>query len=295
MRMRGRDRTGRNAVSRRALLAGGASLVALGVSAPFGVLARPLDDVRAGTLIVVVYEDNAPFSFANGGALAGIDVDVARAVAQALGVPLNLVGRKAGEQVDDDLRVNVWRGPVTGGPLGDVMLHVPVDRELARRNTLTVIANPYFRHTLAFAVDARTEEADVDYELFTRETIALELDTMTDFYLLTAFGGQARQNILHCPTFEEAAAAFRAGKVRAVAGTRAQLEHALAPLGPGVRILAPPLGPGFRQNWIVGSAVKENSRDLSYALGDALRALRESGTLAEICHRYGVTYDDPNV
>ncbi len=41
------------------------------------------------------------------------------------------------------------KGPLTGGGVGDIMLHVPTDRELAMRNKEAVVGNPYFQETIA--------------------------------------------------------------------------------------------------------------------------------------------------
>jgi ABC-type amino acid transport substrate-binding protein len=284
-------------LSRRGFLATTAALLPGLAAAP--ARARALDDVVAsGVLRVAVYEDFHPFSWVEDGAPRGIDVDIAGAMARHLKLTLQLLVRMSGENVDDDLRANVWRGPLTGGGVADVMLHVPLDRELGRRNELVMLANPYMRHRLAFAVDERTPDADLDWELFTRASVALEVDTVPDFYLLSAFGGAARANVRHFNRFADAADAFLAGETLGLAGSRAQVEGHLArrrPAGavPGLRIVTPRLPGLFRSSWSVGTAVKTDGRDLSYALGDALTALRDSGALQAIHARHGVTFDDP--
>ena len=48
-----------------------------------------------------------------------------------------------------------------------------------------------------------------------------------------------------------------------------------------------------KSRWELGGAVRSDSRDLGYAVGDALTALVEGGGLKEICARYGVTYSAP--
>lgn len=84
----------------------------LSVLAISQVVARPLDDVIASKVLkVVVYEDNAPFSWSDNGVAKGIDVDFGKALARDLGVEAEFIVRMQGEEVDDDLRANVWRGP----------------------------------------------------------------------------------------------------------------------------------------------------------------------------------------
>ncbi len=72
------------------------------------VAARPLDEVvGSGILRVIAYLDNAPFSWDDNGAPKGIDVDIAKAIANELGVKPEIIIRMPGEKGDDDLRVNV--------------------------------------------------------------------------------------------------------------------------------------------------------------------------------------------
>ena len=52
--------------------------------------------------------------------------------------------------------------------------------------------------------------------------------------------------------------------------------------------------PGLvRTRWEIGGAVRSDSRDLAYAVGDALSALAQEGRLKAICAAYGVTYTPP--
>ena len=72
-------------------------------------MARTLEEVKAsGQLSVFVYDDYPPYSFKEGGKLKGIDVELGRLMAEALGVNVSYLVRPADENVDDDLRINVW-------------------------------------------------------------------------------------------------------------------------------------------------------------------------------------------
>jgi polar amino acid transport system substrate-binding protein len=130
----------------------GAAMLCL-VASP--LVARPLDTVKeAGSLRVILYDDNKPFSWTkDDGKQIGIDVELANAIATELGVKADVVLRMPGEDLGDDLRGNVWRGPLTGGGTGDVMLHVPTDKELAEKNPKAIIGNSYFQETVALAID----------------------------------------------------------------------------------------------------------------------------------------------
>jgi ABC-type amino acid transport substrate-binding protein len=65
---------------------------------------------QSGGLKVAVYNEFAPFS--NGG--AGIDIDLAQALANKLGLRLNLLPFPAAEDLGDDLRNMVWKGHYLG-------------------------------------------------------------------------------------------------------------------------------------------------------------------------------------
>ncbi|WP_238296754.1 substrate-binding periplasmic protein, partial [Methylobacterium soli] len=128
------------------------ALAACGLLLAAPALARPLDAVVAsGSVRVALYGDNAPFSSEEAGRPRGIDVDLAKAIAEKLGVSLDLRIVDAGENVDGDFRLNLWKGDLAGSSLADLMLNVPHDRDLALRNEQIFLTNPYFDQHLAFA------------------------------------------------------------------------------------------------------------------------------------------------
>ena len=274
----------------RRLLLGGA----LGLAAP-RVRARPLDEARdSGWLRIALYEDYAPFSWLDGDTPRGIDAELGARIASELGLTPRWLTRQAGESVDDDLRLNVWRGDLTGSGVADLMLQVPVDRELARRNDQVTILGGYFRHQLAMAYDeARTGHAP-RFDVFEAMPIGVETDTNSDFYLLSALGGRLRANVRHFLPFEAAIDALRAGEVAAVMGLRGQVEGNLrAPGDKRFTIMRPEMPAVFGREWTVGVAVKADSRDLGYAIGDVVEALLQNGEVAAICARHGVTHLAP--
>jgi ABC-type amino acid transport substrate-binding protein len=249
--------------------------------------------MASGHLAVAVYDDFRPFSYVEDGVAKGIDVDVGQALAERLGVKANIIVRMAGEKMDDDLRVNVWRGPVTGGGVADIMLHVPIDRELAHRNDLVFWGVPYYQETIAIAVDPARVAERFELDLFRTETVAVEVDTVPDFFLSSALGGQVRGNIRHYLRFEEARDAFERGETAALMGTRAQIESHLRIPKLRETISDFPLPPLYRSTWAIGFVVKTDSRDLAYALNDHVRELRASGELEAIFARHGVTFAPP--
>lgn len=269
--------------------------VALASGVSGAACARPLDEiVESGTLRVIAYLDNKPFSWeADDGAPTGIDVDIARALAEELGVKPEVVLRMQGEKADDDLRGNVWRGPLTGGGVGDLMMHVPIDREFARRNTEAVIGNAYFEERVAVAVDTNKVARIDSFDLFKSEKIAVQLGTVADYFLMTYAAGALIENVNHYVKPADGARLFSKKETPALMGVRSHIEGLLHEAGVKAKILEPNMPTIVRSRWLVGMAVNEKSRDLRDAIARVLEKLRTSGKLEQIFSRYGVTYIAP--
>ncbi len=278
---------------RRALLLAASVLLAAAPAA-----ARPLDAVRAeGVLRVALYDDNAPFSSLKDGKPDGIEVDVAHALADALKLKLDLRLIDAGENSDGDLRLALWRGDLAGSALSDVMLHVPADRMFAQRNEQIFTTRPYLQQRLALAWRRGATE---DFETLgdIGETpIDVEGNSASDAMLLTANGGSLRKNLKHFKSFNEAATAFLGGDAPILAGTRSEIEGALftgKAARDGIGITQVKLAGPIKTSWELCGAVKSDSRDLGYAIGDALTAMIDGGTMKDIFAKHGVSYDPPS-
>ncbi|MDR6772511.1 transporter substrate-binding domain-containing protein [Azospirillum sp. BE72] len=277
-------------VTRRCFLSGLAASVA---ALPRGASARPLDEVmERGRLRVAVYRDFRPFSFQQDGTLVGIDVDLARAIAGKLGVKADIVEQIAGETVSDDLRVAVWRGSLFGGELADIMMHIPYDKQFGLMNPEAVLFGPYHHEVFALARNPQRVRSAMLATL-PDEPIAVEIDSIPDFFLLGLQGGRLRSQIIHCPTPEAAVEKLTAGEAAAVLAPLSQVQAALGARAEQFPITTVTLPGMMTSSWNVGMATKENSRDLVYAIGDAVTALTEDGTMAKIFASYGVTHTPP--
>jgi polar amino acid transport system substrate-binding protein len=97
--MKDRMKLGRKGLCRREFIAGGLAALA----SPLPLSAAPLAKVRElGVLRVAVYKHNRPWSWAepdNSTNLRGIDVDLAGALAQKLGVKLDIEEFTAGDDL----------------------------------------------------------------------------------------------------------------------------------------------------------------------------------------------------
>lgn len=283
--------------SRRALLrAGGVAAVgALAGMGPSRFLGRaeaaPLAKVKdLGVLRVAVYRDNRPWSWTDGGQTVGIDADVARAIAERLGVRADIAEFIADESADDDLRNAVWKGGRLGFQPCDLMMHVPFDRAFANRNDQVAIVAPYYRERFAFTCDSdiACEEPPVQWS---GKRLAVELDSIPDFYLIGSFGGVLAKDVTHYMSGVEAVRAVETGKADGALATRAQIEHvAGAPGGATLHTRKSPLPAFMSPGWDIGMAVRENSRTLGDAVEEIVTGLAQSGAMASIFGKYGVRY-----
>lgn len=271
------------------------SLLLLSLSST--VHSRPYDEVvDSGKLTVFAYSDYAPYSWMDESGPQGIDIDIAKHFGEALGVEVEFLIRGADENVDDDLRVNIWKGDLIHRKAADVMMHVPYDREIDTRNELAVLMAPYFQERMALVHNVDKIPEVETFGRFVSNPIAVELDTAGDFFLSNAFRGQLHQSIQRGRTFSDAKALYTSGEVGALLASRAQAEWvAFKAEGITSKISAPPMPGIVRTGWPIGIAIKHDSRDLGYALGDVLTQLAESGEMQKIYERYGVGYMKPEL
>jgi ABC-type amino acid transport substrate-binding protein len=289
-------------VRRRDVLAGLAALGAAGPARGQIQVGAPWEDiVAAGRLRIAYYDDLAPYAFTADGGRRGIDVDIADAIGARLGLTVEHVPMGADETIDDDLRNAIWKGPRIGGSgVANVMLHVPVDRGLKvpidmhnPRNELVYFFGPYHVERFAVAVDPERVPADATLAVFQYEPVGVELDSLPDFFLSSAFGGRLRANVRRFRYVEEGLAAFLAGEVAGFMAMRSQLDHALAGRETTLRVQDMPLPGLTKPSWEIGLAAHTNYRRIGYEVGDAVTALVRDGTIPAIFAAYGVTYEKP--
>ncbi len=256
--------------------------------------ARPLEDVVAAkSLRVIAYLDNAPFSWEADGKSKGIDVDIARAIAREIGVEADVILRMPGENEDDDLRGNVWRGPLTGGGVGDVMMHVPVDPDFAERNKKAVIGAAYFQERVAVAIHPELTGDKPTFDIFKDQKISVQIGTVSDYFLMTYLDGALIEKIAHHVKPQVGATEFITKDTAAWMGVRSAIEALLHDKGEKAVFVEPPMEGIYRSNWIVGMAWKDDSADLGSAIQTALDKIGKSGELERIFASYGVSFTPP--
>ncbi len=271
-----------------------AALGALGMTVVLPALADGLDDIRQkGRLRVAVYNNFPPYSFDD----RGIDVDLGKALAERLGVQAEIAWFTADEDMNGDLRNMVWKGHYLGAQPGDVMLHVPLDQNLAAQNDQVRIFGPYHVEAVALAriasrVPDPSGSSAVALNVFTHEKVGVEGTSGSDSFLMGVLNGRLRDNVVHYRSVALAVAGMRGGEVAAVMAPRAELEAALKndPAYPISLVKMLELRPS---KWPLAMAVRKHEERLAQALTTALTSLQEDGTVARIFSQYGVTYQLP--
>ena len=271
-------KTGLLPADRRRLLCAGAA--ALGAWAlPAWAQDKPaLQRIKErGSLVVGVYNDMPPFHRAG----QGIDVALATALAQALGVKLSLLPFNADENMNDDLRSIVWKGHYLGFGPADVLLHVPVDRPLMQANPQVTIFAPYFRERVMIARSLAAAPRMESLDDLAGKKIAVPGQSLAGWLLIGADSGKYRDQL--STTWKDgtdAAQALLRGEVQAAAGHASELESVLA--GDARFVIEPLPLPRMKDGWVVGLAVKKSNDDLAQALQGAINGLATNGDLGRM-------------
>ena len=282
-------------IARRSVLA---SLGAAAVTAllPRQLHAAPLAKVKElGRLRVGVYRDNRPWSWGaavdGSGVSKGIDVDLGKALAGHLGVSADVVEFMAGDDIAADFRNVVWRGGLLGFQPCDVILHVPFDRQLMVQNDQVAIVAPYYREGFALICGPEAEDCEVPPAQFKGKRIAVEIETVSDAYMVGSFGGVLRADVHHFETGYAAMAAVGAGAADVSLGTRAQAESVLHDM-PDARLKRRkgPIPAMTSPGWDIAMAVKDNSRTLGDALETITADMIAKGEMAALFAAHGVEW-----
>ncbi|PCD76900.1 substrate-binding periplasmic protein [Pseudothioclava arenosa] len=255
-------------------------------------IGRSLDRIREeGWIEIAVYEDFRPWSWEEAGKPRGIDVELGRLIAEDLGVTPRFRFVQAGETLDQDLLNYVYKGATVGGHVSNLFLHVPYDVDYACRFDQVTFTGLYGEEHLAIAYrsDDYPEKGPVP-AYFRYDTVGVENDSISDFYLTGFARGQTADKINRYTTTGAAMAGLAAGEVMAVMGPRAELEAALAP---GLTLHEPPLPGLARSKWTLGLALSFQHRPLGYAVDDAIAAGLADGRIAAIFADYGVSFTPP--
>ncbi|MFC6672966.1 substrate-binding periplasmic protein [Marinobacterium aestuariivivens] len=278
------------------------------------VQARYYDDVIAsGYIRIGLYRDFPPYSWLQDGEPRGIDVEIGKRIAEGLGVRFEPHWITPDENLDDDLRNNVWKGhyldknedqPLAPKQLADVMMRVPYDREYAFKrdstgeivNEQVVMFGAYQRERWQVAYNSERIDSVSTVAVFQYHPIGVEIDSLPDFYLTSAFQGRMRDKTRHYANVREAFAAMQRGEVDAVMGMRAEidwlLDEAKDPRFRRGENGFPMMG---RQTWDLGMAIKHSHRQLGYAVEEVVDGLIRGGGMGQLYAAQGLGYELPGL
>ena len=247
--------------------------------------------IEQGHMLFAVYENYPPYSWEADGKPRGVDVEIARLIAENLGVDARFNFVAAGENLEADLRNNIWRGSLIGGRIANVMMRVPYDSAFKCRVEQVVFTGQYAKERVAIAYlkSEYPEEKPVP-AYFRFDPVAVENDSISDFYLSSFAGGQLAGKVNRFPDMVQAMAALNAGDTKAAMGPRGQLEHGLTDK---TALHEPPLAGFAVSSWTLGLAINFRYRPLSYAVDDAIYAGLADGRIQQIYADYGLSFEPP--
>jgi len=170
------------------------------------------------------------------------------------------------------------------------MMHVPYDHTLGERNDNAVLVAPYYQEQVVEVTDPEQTSGDDLISAFADHKVGVELATLSDGYLVSAYGGSLRENVVHFPSLTEAVAAMRRHEVAGVMGPLSEVEGALGKKRGDYRFHHMPTPGLHRDAWPLGMAVKVNSHDLANRIEPIVEAMIKDGSMTKLFARYGLTY-----
>ncbi len=247
---------------------------------------------RRGHLTVAVYRDNEPYSFGPPADMRGLDVDIARALARALGLGLSLLPFHAGEDMNADLRHMVTRGHYLGYGPADLMMRVPVDGHLMAANPMASIFGAYQREVPVIVTNRHRIPKPMTAHDLAGHTLGGEHGTGLTAVLLGYGGGIFRERVRLYDTGLLAVQAVISGEVSAAYVTRAQAEYVIGRQTSALDAVVMSeiaFGNIFDRGWVVGVAVRSQNQRLRQVVDDAMHKLHVSGQIQSIFRQYHLT------
>ena len=264
--------------------------------------ARSFDDIiESKQLVVSVYRDFAPFSSLQEGKAVGIDVALAREIAQQLGVKLKIRWTTADESVEDDMRNTLWKGDFKRKIKSDLMMRIPYDKAYSqlrdevgeRVHDRVHMFAPYHTETWQIAFNSQKMNEVPTMAVFQYHDIGVEVDTVPAFYLTGAFRGVMTKHTQHFSSITLAVDALYKQQVDAVMGLRSQISYLLHDSPAHFKLAGNAFAMMGRQQWDIGMAIKSDYRQLSYAIGDIVSEMVGTGKMAALFKRHHVIYQQP--
>ncbi|PWQ92451.1 substrate-binding periplasmic protein [Leucothrix pacifica] len=262
------------------------------------IVGQDFDTVlERGYITFAVYEDFAPYSWKSGTEAKGIDIDIAKVIAEEMGVEAKFNFFASDENVDADFRNQVWRGGLINGEVSNIMMHAPYNKDLQCRNEFVVLGGQYFNETLATAyrIDAFPDGVPTTpYYRFHK--VGVENDTISAFYLANFNGGMLMKNVIHYPDHQAAFRGLLDKQVDAVMGVKGKLEYMVQSndTEEKVAVDTPPLVNFSLNEWTIGIAVNFRYREIYYTADGVIEDMVKDGRMKKVFEKYQVSYTKPD-
>lgn len=251
----------------RTLLASLVTLVLVSGAAYAQPDVSEIDALSDGVFTIAVSGEYPPFSMpAEDGSLEGFDIDVGRAIADYLGVEL---------EVEQAQFSSIIAGVQTGRFDASIASHA---RTPEREQAVTFLDFPYYYGGGQFFVPADSEVESFEELIDAGGTVAVDRGGTNQQWLEDEGYGSAVATYSGVP---ESLQAIRAGQADAIFTNPIVGNQAFASSGMEMRPLG---GLVFEENaWIT---IANDQPELKAALEEALQALRDDGTLLEISEEW---------
>ncbi len=267
--------------------------------------ARSYDDIiESNEIVVAVYRDYIPFSYQENGEAKGIDVALAKHIAKKLGVEVRFRWVTADENVEGDLRNNLWKGHFLKRTVADLMLRVPYDKAYSQlRDDIGELVHeqvhmfaPYHTESWKIIFNNQKIEDVSTMAVFQYHDIGVEVDSIPQFYLMSVFNGRMSKRTKQFNSVELAISAMHEQKIDAVMGLRSQVsyyQHQLA--SPNYQLASNAFPNIGKQQWDIGMAVKSDYRQLGYAVTDIVEEMIASGKMKKLFEDHHAVYQLPGL
>jgi ABC-type amino acid transport substrate-binding protein len=267
--------------------------------------ARSYDDIiESNEIVVAVYRDYIPFSYQENGEAKGIDVALAKHIAKKLGVKVRFRWVTADENVEGDLRNNLWKGHFLKRTVADLMLRVPYDKAYSQlRDDIGELVHeqvhmfaPYHTESWKIIFNNQKIEDVSTMAVFQYHDIGVEVDSIPQFYLMSVFNGRMSKRAKQFNSVELAVSAMHEQKIDAVMGLRSQVsyyQHQLA--SPNYQLASNAFPNIGKQQWDIGMAVKSDYRQLGYAVTDIVEEMIASGKMKKLFEEHHAVYQLPGL
>ena len=144
------------------------------------IVGQDMDTIQdQGCRLIAAYENDPPYSWEEAGKPRGIDIEIARIMAQDLGVEARFKSVPVAENLEADLRNNIWKGALIGGRIANVMMRVPYDSASNCRVEQVVFTSQNSSESIAIALDKASDPEEKPVPAYFRfDAVALENDSV---------------------------------------------------------------------------------------------------------------------